>query len=138
MKWDLTYLFETEQEFLASLEKLKVYVEKLASYKGKLHEEESLVEYLMISRDFDEALGRSIQYAMLKSDLNKKDIAAASNLNNCYMIIYGYNEACSFQDPEILALGKEKVMDIINRHPEIEEFRFMCTKLFDQNAHKNN
>lgn len=135
MKWDLTYLFETEQAFLASLEKLQVYVEKLATYKGKLHEEEALVEYLMITRDFEEALGRSVQYAMLKSDLNKKDVAAASNLNNCYMIIYGYNEACSFQDPEILALGKEKVMDIIDRHPEIEEFRFMCTKLFDQNAH---
>ena len=26
-------------------------------------------------------------------------------------------------------------MDIIDRHPEIEEFRFMCVKLFDQNAH---
>lgn len=135
MKWDLTYLFETEQEFLASLEKLKGYVEKLASYRGKLSDEESLVEYLTISRDFEEAFGRTYQYASLKSDLNKKDIQAASNLNNCIMIIYGYSEACSFQDPEILALGKEKVMDIIDRHPEIEEFRFMCTKLFDQNAH---
>jgi oligoendopeptidase F len=125
MKWDLTYLFETEQEFLASLEKLKGYVEKLASYRGKLSDEESLVEYLTISRDFEEAFGRTYQYASLKSDLNKKDIQAASNLNNCIMIIYGYSEACSFQDPEILALGKEKVMDIINRHPEID---MLCSR----------
>ena len=135
MKWDLTYLFETEEEFLASVEKMKEYVEKLASYKGKLSDEESLVEYLIISRDFEEALGRTYQYAHLKSDLNKKDINALTNLNNCHMILYTYSEACSFQDPEILAMGKEKVMDIIDRHPEIEEFRFMCVKLFDQNAH---
>lgn len=135
MKWDLTYLFETEEEFLASVEKMKGYVEKLAGFKGRLHEEEALVEYLIISRDFEEALGRTYQYASLKSDLNKKDIAALTNLNNCHMILYTYSEACSFQDPEILAMGKEKVMGIIDRHPEIEEFRFMCVKLFDQNAH---
>ena len=135
MKWDLTYLFETEDDFLASLEKVKGYVEKLASFRGKLSNEEDLVEYLIISRDFEEAFGRTYQYAHLKSDLNKKDIQALTNLNNCYMIIYSYNEACSFQDPEILALGKEKAMEIIDRHPEIEEFRFMCVKLFDQNAH---
>ena len=114
---------------------MKGYVEKLASYKGKLSDEESFVEYLIISRDFEEALGRTYQYASLKSDLNKKDINALTNLNNCHMILYTYSEACSFQDPEILAMGKEKVMDIIDRHPEIEEFRFMCVKLFDQNAH---
>lgn len=135
MKWDLTYLFETEEEFLASVEKMKGYVEKLASYKGKLCDEESFVEYLIISRDFEEALGRTYLYAHLKSDLNKKDINALTNLNNCHMILYTYSEACSFQDPEILAMGKEKVIDIIDRHPEIEEFRFMCVKLFDLNAH---
>ena len=135
MKWDLTYLFETEVEFLASIEKLQEYVVKLASYKGKLANEEDLVEYLMISRDFEEAVGRTYMYAHLKSDLNKKDIDALTNLNKCHMIFYQYSESCAFQDPEILAMGKEKVMGIIDRHPEIEEFRFMCVKLFDQNSH---
>ena len=114
---------------------MQEYVAKLASFKGRLHEEESLVEYLMISRDFEEAFGRTYQYASLKSDLNKKDVESLTHLNNCYMIIYSYNEACSFQDPEILAMGKEKVLSIIDRHPEIEEIRFMCVKLFDLNAH---
>ncbi len=135
MKWDLTYLFETEEAFLVSLNNMTAYVEKLASYKGKLADEDSLVEYMMISRDFEEALGRTYQYASLKSDLNKKDVASLTNLNKCVMILYGYSEACSFQDPEILAIGKEKVMDIIDRHPEVEEFRFLYQKLFDQNAH---
>lgn len=135
MKWDLTYLFETEEEFLKSIDKMQEYVNKLASYKGKLHEEESFVEYAIISRDFEEALGRTYQYASLKSDLNKKDVEALSNLNKVTMILYGYSEACSFQDPEILAMGKEKVLDIIDRHPEIEEFRFGMIKLFDQNEH---
>ena len=46
MKWDLTYLFETKEDFLASLAKMQEYVAKLASFKGKLHEEECFVERL--------------------------------------------------------------------------------------------
>ena len=30
---------------------------------------------------------------------------------------------------------RELLVKHLNRHPEIEEFRFMCVKLFDQNAH---
>lgn len=135
MKWDLTYLFETEEAFLASLENMQSYVNKLASFKGQLHNEESFVEYLLISRDFEEALGRTYQYASLKSDLNKKDVAAFANLNKCRMLLYTYSEACSFQDPEILAMGKDTAMSFVDKHPEIEEFRFMVQKLFDQNAH---
>ena len=65
MKWDLTYLFETEEDFLKSIDKMQEYVNTLASYKGKLHEEESFVEYAIISRDFEEALGRTYQYSSL-------------------------------------------------------------------------
>lgn len=135
MKWDLTYLFETEEAFLSSLNNLSIYVDKLASFKGKLADEESFVEFMMIERDFEEALGRIYQYASLKSDLNKKDVAALTNLNKCVMVLYHYDEVCSFQEPEILALGKDYVMDVINRHQEVEEFRFLYQKLFDKNSH---
>ena len=34
MKWDLTYLFKTEQEFEAMLNELPSYLDKIASYQG--------------------------------------------------------------------------------------------------------
>ena len=135
MKWDLTYLFKTEEDYEKAFEELQPYAEKLASYNGKLNDEKSFVEYCLLQKEFSIKLEKVYQYASLKSDLNKKDVAAFANLNKCMMIIYGYNEACSFQDPEILAMGKDTAMSFIDKHPEIEEFRFMVQKLFDQNAH---
>ena len=35
----------------------------------------------------------------------------------------------------LLSLGKEKVMDIVDRHPELEEFRFGFEKLFRGTEH---
>ena len=135
MKWDLTYLFETEEDFLHGYEALSSYVEKLSSYKGKLSDEKSFVEFYTIQRDFNEALGRVYQYASLKSDLNKKDVKAASDLGKVTMVLYDYEEKLSFESPEVLALGKEKVMGFVDRNPEIEEFRFIFEKLFHQNEH---
>ena len=71
MKWDLTYLFEKEEDFEAGLNNLNPYIEKLKSLQGHLGEEESFVEFVEVSRDFEEALGRVYQYASLRSDLNK-------------------------------------------------------------------
>ena len=45
MKWDLTYLFKTEEDYEKAFEELKPYLEKIAGFNGKLNEEEKFVEY---------------------------------------------------------------------------------------------
>ena len=135
MNWNLEYLFKTEEDFLKALGNLDSYIEKLASFQGKLKKEKNLVDLFLIQRDFEEALDRVYQYASLKSDLNKKDVKNATNLSKVYNVLFRVNEVTSYVDPEILELGKDKVMDIINKHPEIEEQRFLMQKLFDQNEH---
>ena len=135
MKWDLTYLFEKEEDFEAGLNNLNSYIEKLKSLQGHLGEEESFVEYVEVSRDFEEALGRVYQYASLRSDLNKKDVKNAEALYRTQMVLYSANEALSFVDPELLSVGKEKLLSFIDNNKDIEEYRFHIIRLFDRNEH---
>ena len=37
MKWDLSYLFKTYEDFTKALNELDTYVERLASYNKKLN-----------------------------------------------------------------------------------------------------
>ena len=67
--------------------------------------------------------------------MNKKDVKNASALSNVFQVLYKASEVTAYIDPEILSLGKEKVMAIIDKHPEVEEHRFLLTKLFDKNEH---
>ncbi len=135
MKWDLTYLFKTEEEYEAAFEELKPVVGRLASFAGKLGEEESFVEYYSIQKEFEEKMERVYQYGSLKSDLNKKNVENASKVSRMMILFQGLQQATSFENPEILSLGKEKVMGFIDKHPELEEFRFGFEKLFRNEEH---
>lgn len=135
MKWDLTYLFKTEEDYEKAYEELIPYVEKAASFMGKLGEEEKFVEYFLIQKEVNEKLERVYQYGSLKSDLNKKNVENASKVSRMMILFQQLSQATSFEAPEVLALGKEKVMSFVDNHPELEEFRFGFEKLFRSTEH---
>ena len=87
MKWDLTYLFKTEEDYEKAFEELQPYAEKLASYNGKLNDEKSFVEYCLLQKEFSIKLEKVYQYASLKSDLNKKNVEAASKVSKLLIFL---------------------------------------------------
>ena len=48
--WDLTYFFKSQEEFDAALENFKKYKDELASFKGKLSNEEDLKAFLRLEK----------------------------------------------------------------------------------------
>ena len=44
--WDLSPLFKSNAEAEAALDEFKAYIDKSASYQGKLHDEKELTDYL--------------------------------------------------------------------------------------------
>ncbi len=135
MKWNLTYFFKNEEDFVKALNELNPYIDKVKSYQNKLSEEKSFVEYMLLSDEIDKKLGLVFQYAHLKSDLNKKDVAAAANLQKVYMFLNNLIQATSFESPEILAIGQKNVMKMIDNNPCIASHKFSMEKLFHMNEH---
>ncbi len=135
MNWDLTYHFKNLEEFEQALAEVNQMVMKFSSFEGKLNEEESFIDYLLLLKEFEIKASKVYQYASLKSDLNKKDVANAANLNRCLMAFYQMSELVSFAEPEILTVGKDKIFGFINNHKEVEEFRFSMEKLFHGEKH---
>ena len=135
MNWDLTYFYKNQEEFDKDYNKVKEMVNKLASFKGKLGEESEFKNYLLLSKETDLVFGKVFMYAHLKSDLNKKDIEASSLYSRVMSLYQNYNTLVSFDGPEILGLGKDKVIKFIDNNPEIEEFRFKMEKMFFSSDH---
>lgn len=135
MNWDLTYHFKNKEEFEQALEGVNQIVESVKDFEGKLSNEESFVKYFETMRKFEEDASRVYQYASLKSDLDKKNVENAADLNRCQMVFYTLSENAAFVEPELIAIGEEKVMEMLNKHPEIEEVRFSLQKLFRGSRH---
>lgn len=135
MTWDLTYLFPTQQAFDEAYEQTLTIIDKLASFKGRLGEAESFRDYFMLQKDIQKTGLRVYQYASLKSDLNKKDTKNASQLQKVQIAFAKLQQATAFEEPELIALGKDKVFGFIDRYDELEEFRFGMEKLFRRQEH---
>lgn len=134
-QWNLNYLLKDDQEFEEKLEELKKLCEKIASYKGKLGDEQSFKEYYMLQLELENKLGPVYMYAHLGSDLNKKDMSKAAMLQKVMMMFNNFSIATAFEQPELIQVGKEKVMKFIDDNKEIEEYRFYMEDLFRKQEH---
>lgn len=130
MNWNFEYFYKNREEFLQDLESVKTLCDSFKNYQGKLADENTFVEYFVKHIELEVRLGKVYQYASLNSDLNKKDIEKLNDFNNCQFLLYKLNQEMAFEDPEVLSLGEEKVMGFVNKHPELEQFRFSFEKLF--------
>ncbi len=135
--WDLTPLYAKEEDFEKDLAKFKdEYVAKIASFEGKLGDEKTFLAYLDTERETEALLERLYMYANGISDLDKKDVKANERMAKVMAAVNAYSAAGSYSNPEILALGREKVDSFLNNNPEYKaEFDFTIDKLFRQQSH---
>ena len=134
-KWNLSYLVKSEEEFRERLLDANTYIEKLASYQGKLSSQKNFAEFQNLSLEFTKKFYPLYQFASLRSDLNKKNVENARALSEVSIIMHKLSAALSFVDPEILSIGEDKIMAFIDADKSLEQFRFEYQKLFRQNEH---
>ena len=128
--WNLSTFFQNEQEFLQTLEEFKAMIPVVASFQGRLSNEKDLAEFLRLDKKANLLLVRCYFFASMRSDRNKKDVQNAEDLMKVQIAMQAYGSAVSFQSPELIAIGKEKLMAFIKANPEFEEYSFQMEQLF--------
>ena len=107
--WDLSIFCSSQEEFELALKEFKAKGDELASYKGKLHEESSLCEFLKKSKETEKLFARLYFYAEMLSDRDKKNVENATLLRKVQLAVASFSEALSFQEPELIEIGEEKI-----------------------------
>lgn len=123
-KWAINDIYATDELWNEDLEKLKGYIDKLPSYKGRLSESaDVLYEYLQMCDEIS-VLGDSlINYAQRKSD---EDTTVAKYQNmiglamNTFMLI---NSVGSFETPELIAIPQDRLDKMFVQKKELELYR---------------
>ncbi len=135
MKWDLTYLFPSVEAWEEGYQKTIEIIEKLPAFKGKLGDFEQFKAYFSLQQEFQSIGLKTYQYASLLSDLDKKNSENSARLQKVQIVFSKLQQATSFEEPELIALGKEKVLGYIDQDSSLEEFRFGLVKLFRRQEH---
>lgn len=135
MNWDLTYLFKDLNAFEEGFKKTVKAIEELATFKGKLSNEKDFLAYFELQKVIQETGLKVYQYASLSSDLNKKNSENSARLQKVQLAFAKLQQAVSFEEPELIEMGREKVMAFINKHDNLKEHRFAMEKLFRRQEH---
>jgi oligoendopeptidase F len=135
-KWDLRFIYPSEEAFEKDLAEVKsTLTPKMASYQGKLADENAFCEFLALERESQKIFTKLYLYSGCASDQNKKDVKANEREDRVNLAMQDFMAKLSWSDPEILSLGEAKIKTFFLHHPEEKEFDYSFEKLFLDQSH---
>lgn len=131
-KWDLSVFYPSLEAWDQDLLNFAPYIEKLASFQGKLGDFESFKSFYEVEEEATKLLYRLYAYIHLNSDLNLKDAVKSAKNQQMMLQLSQLQQKTSWVSPELIALGEEKVMEMINQDDFLKTYKFQMEKLFFQ------
>ena len=123
LKWDLTRIFSSEDEFQQTLQKVKENAEKIVKeYKGKLQEPETIIECL---NDYEELMIKGYHvysYAHLAKSVDERNTKNQERLSNVKMVFSRVLSSTSFIESEIKELDDEIIDKSIEKTDDYEVY----------------
>jgi len=134
-KWDLTDYFKDVEEFDKVLEEINPLIDELKEYKGKLHNPDSLLDFIRKDMHVSSVLMNLDGYSMLKDDEVLGVTENISRKNKVLNLYTKYSENASFFEPEILSLSKESYEALFEGNKDLEEYRKYLDKIYRMKEH---
>ena len=132
--WDLSSLYNSDEEWSQAIDVINEGIKKVASYQGKLKDAKTIRAFL----DEDTKLGRLLSnyycYASLRNCEDTRQSDAQAMEAKAYSIYTKYAQAVSFSQPEILSLDEETLKAIV-KDPVLEPYAFFMQQLLDEKPH---
>ena len=128
--WATEDLFASDDLWEKSLEELKAYPEKIASFKCRISASpEALLDYFRFNDEMSVKVERLGNYAMRKADEDTGNSfyqAMKGKVMNLYMKL---SSAGSFATPEIISISDEKMAEFMKEVPDLELYRRPIEKI---------
>lgn len=136
LKWNLKLLFESDEAMKAALQKTLKRVEQFTKLNGKVGQSaNNLLMALQSEKVIDEELEREYVYGFLRRDSDTTQAQAATLYGEVANTLSQISAQTAFLEPEIVAIDEDQLAQFIASEPQLNEFKFMLTKIRQQKAH---
>ncbi|MCT4617066.1 MAG: M3 family metallopeptidase [Candidatus Gracilibacteria bacterium] len=121
-KWDLTKVYFSIEEAEKDLEEVEKLLPEFPKYKGKLNNNEKLLEFLKLQDTFSEKLGKVSFYARLRTAINAKDEEADLLSKKVQKINLEYVEGRNFFSQELKNFSDKKLNALL-KNVEFSDYK---------------
>lgn len=134
-QWDLAAIFPTDDAWRAAM---RAYAEQLANaerFHGHLGDTSALADWLECYQLLRREFGILYVYASSQQAVDTTDQAAAANYGQAVALYAKTVAASSFAEPEMLAIGPERLLQWADQEPRLAIYRHYFDSLQRRQAH---
>lgn len=136
LTWDLTTIFEDNNEFENAFSEISNQINQLKQLKGSL---ENNANDLLFAIKKIFAVNRSLEkvfvYAELKSDVDTSNSINQGLVSRVESLAAKIDEAQSWFEPEILKINEDKIEGFYSELPELKDYQQFIQELFELKSH---
>ena len=134
--WDLESVFASPADWEAACQRLYDMLPTLADYQGRLVlGPQIILEFLNLAQEAGILAGMIRAYAFNKSAVDTTDQEAVGRAGQASTLASRYLAAVAFSDPELMAIGFDRLQEWIAQTPELGFFAHYVGKLHRHQAH---
>lgn len=135
MTWDLTLIYERDEDWERDFQIVESQIAPLAAMQGTLHNGWSLLNTLQKGDEAGKILGRLYSYASLKRSEDNAVAEAQARVERIKMLGTRLASATAFVEPEILELDDQTVAQFLQDEPGLKLYEYYLQKLHRRRAH---
>ena len=132
LKWDLTRLFKTEEDYEKEIEKVKKLSDKLKSFENNINNTKDLIASLDIYEEIVEGLSLTGNYSSLAYSVDMTDETAKLRVQKYNNFMNSLSTKISFYENEILKLDESVINETID---STEDYKEYLRRLLNKKAH---
>lgn len=133
MKWDLTHMYKSTDDWDKNFKKIEKLVDELVTYKGNL--KNNLEEFFIKSEEADIIMADLYVYAHFALDLDMSNQEAAARAKKIENLNATNAEKMSWESSELLSIGEEEIMKLVEKSSKLKEYRHTFDALFYSKEH---
>jgi len=123
-KWNTADLYPSDEAWASKSQEIAARIPKLAEFQGKLGTDASaFFNALETIMELDKDFSRLMTYASMRSDEDTRLAKTREMEQTATDLGVKLSAAISFLRPEILSLGKEKVMGFLTAEPKLAPYK---------------
>ena len=113
LKWKLSDIYKTHEDFDKDLEKVNEYLPIIEKFKGKLNDPEILLKYYKTSEAFGKITNKLHSYVMLNHDVDLNNDLYLEDEQKLNVFSSKLSKASSFVEPELANLSDEYFENVL-------------------------
>ena len=134
VNWDLTCIFENEDERLKAIEDFNKYIEEIRSFQGKLNNLDNVKKYYELKVEACKLHVKIYCYAMLKFHQDMGNNDNSKLYKDAVSLGAKYAENISYSVPELIQNSKEDLVSWAN-NPEMKEYKRNLERIIKDKEH---